>query len=151
MGTLADLIEIYIKQRLKQSQDQEIELSRAQLAEVFRCVPSQINYVLTTRFTLDRGFIIESRRGGGGYIRVLQIQTDDTDKAAAKLFKQIGTTVSERDLENYLLTFYDLGILTGKQAQVIKGIVQQETGLVEQDKDKLRASLLRAMLCMVLK
>ncbi len=70
MGTLADHIEAYIKRMLRESQTNSIELSRAQLADSFACVPSQINYVLTTRFSLERGYVVESRRGGGGgYIR----------------------------------------------------------------------------------
>ena len=63
MGSLADLIEQYLQQLLAQAN--QVELQRRELAKMFRCVPSQINYVLETRFTVDRGYLIESRRGGG--------------------------------------------------------------------------------------
>lgn len=76
MASLADLIESYIKQQLRSSENQAIAISRAQLAELFSCVPSQINYVLTTRFTLERGYMIESRRGGGGYIRIVRVNQE---------------------------------------------------------------------------
>ncbi len=149
MSTLADLIEIYIKQQLKQSEDQAVEISRAQLAETFSCVPSQINYVLTTRFTLDRGYLIESRRGGGGYIRVVQTNHQGKNKVAAKLFQQIGHAINQRDAEDLLLGFHDLEMISLKQLQLVRGILQRETGLYDLDKDHLRASLLRSMLFIV--
>ena len=63
MGSLADLIEQYLQQLLAQAN--QVELQRRELAKMFRCVPSQINYVLETRFTVDRGYLIESRRAAG--------------------------------------------------------------------------------------
>ncbi|NLW48980.1 MAG: CtsR family transcriptional regulator [Firmicutes bacterium] len=72
MSNLADLIEQYLRTAL--AQQNIVELQRRELAKMFRCAPSQINYVLETRFTLDQGFIIESKRGGGGYIRITHSQ-----------------------------------------------------------------------------
>lgn len=72
MRLLSDSIEDFIKALMEDEQDQQqaIELRRNELAEHFQCAPSQINYVLATRFTPDHGYVIESRRGGGGYIRI---------------------------------------------------------------------------------
>lgn len=148
--TLADLIENYIKQRLGNSQDQSVALSRAQLAELFSCVPSQINYVLTTRFTIERGYIIESRRGGGGYIRILRIEPGDRKKVAVKLFNEIGQSISEREADNYLDAFLELSLLRSKQVQLIRGFLQKEIMGNSKYHDEQRASLLRAMLFMVL-
>ena len=74
MRLLSDSIEDFIKALMEDEQDQQqaIELRRNELAEHFQCAPSQINYVLATRFTPDHGYVIESRRGGGGYIRIYQ-------------------------------------------------------------------------------
>ena len=72
MSNLADLIEQYLRTVL--AQQNIVELQRRELAKMFRCAPSQINYVLETRFTLDQGYIIESKRGGGGYIRITHSQ-----------------------------------------------------------------------------
>ena len=69
---LSDTIEHFIKELMTQ-EEPEVELRRNELAEYFSCAPSQINYVLATRFTPDNGYIIESRRGGGGYIRIVRI------------------------------------------------------------------------------
>lgn len=73
--TISDIIEEFIISSL--DDDQFIELSRNDLAKFFSCVPSQINYVLNTRFTLNRGFVVESQRGGGGYIKVVRMQNSD--------------------------------------------------------------------------
>ena len=72
MSNLADLIEQYLRAIL--AQQKIVELQRRELARMFRCAPSQINYVLETRFTFDQGYIIESKRGGGGYIRITHLQ-----------------------------------------------------------------------------
>ncbi|NLM41042.1 MAG: CtsR family transcriptional regulator [Firmicutes bacterium] len=146
MGTLADHIEAYIKHLLQRSESRSVELSRAQLADAFSCVPSQINYVLATRFTLERGYIVESRRGGGGYIRIAHVQVEDDLTHAANLLKSIGSQLSERRMENILARLQDLGMITPRHCRLIRGIVQQETGAIGQGKDLLRASLVRALL-----
>ena len=75
---LSDAIEQFIKTMLTQEAP-EVELKRNELAEYFNCAPSQINYVLATRFTPDHGYIIESRRGGGGYIRIFRMAQDTSE------------------------------------------------------------------------
>lgn len=146
MGTLADHIEAHIKKMLKSSGDNSVELSRAQLANDFSCVPSQINYVLATRFTLERGYIVESRRGGGGYIRVVHVQVEDDLTHAVNLLRSIGSQLSERQLENILARLTDIGVISPRECRLVRGIVQQEVGTINQGKDVLRASLLRALL-----
>lgn len=68
MARLSDIIEEFIKDMLDDAQDNELQIQRNELANKFSCAPSQINYVLTTRFTANKGYYIESRRGGGGCI-----------------------------------------------------------------------------------
>ena len=75
---LSDTIEEFIKMMMAQDEE-EIELKRNELAEYFSCAPSQINYVLSTRFTPDHGYVIESRRGGGGCIRVIRLRRGSGD------------------------------------------------------------------------
>jgi len=150
MGTLADHIEAYIKEMLRANQGRAIELSRAQLADVFACVPSQINYVLATRFSLERGYIVESRRGGGGYIRIGRVQVEDVRREALELIREIGLRLTEREMDNLLARLMDFRIITSRQAQMIRGIVQQETSGVDEGKDVLRASLVRGMLLLTL-
>ena len=73
LNNKADTIEDYILKRLKQNSDRQIELKRTEVADEVSCAPSQISYVLSTRFTTERGFVVESRRGLGGYIRIALI------------------------------------------------------------------------------
>ena len=75
--TISDIIENFIISSL--DEDSFIELSRNDLAKFFSCVPSQINYVLNTRFTVNRGFVVESQRGGGGYIKVVRVQDNNSN------------------------------------------------------------------------
>ena len=73
MSNIADLIEAYILRQLAAQQDVKVELRRTDIADEISCAPSQISYVLSTRFTQDKGFVVESRRGLGGYIRIVQV------------------------------------------------------------------------------
>lgn len=74
---LSNIIEDFINEMLREANGGEIELKRNALAEKFSCVPSQINYVITTRFSPERGYLVESRRGGGGYIRITPVACGD--------------------------------------------------------------------------
>lgn len=74
MRNISDLIEQHLKKLLSDSINDFIEIQRSELAGHFKCVPSQINYVLTTRFTPEHGYVVETRRGGGGYIRITRVR-----------------------------------------------------------------------------
>ena len=82
VNNIADAIEDYIRKELASKEDGQVELKRTELANIMSCAPSQISYVLSTRFTHDRGFIVESRRGLGGYIRITIVNSEDKDDFA---------------------------------------------------------------------
>ena len=88
MRTISDTIEKFL---LDNFSNEELELSRNELADFFGCVPSQINYVLSTRFTLDKGYIVDSQRGGGGYVKIKKINIDDKFKDI--IFERIGNNI----------------------------------------------------------
>ena len=90
---ISDSITAYILHRLEQAENGETELQRNTLAEELGCVPSQINYVLTSRFTPEQGYIVESRRGGGGYIRVRRIKFQPTVTPLMHTVNAIGDTL----------------------------------------------------------
>ena len=77
MSNIADMIESYILRQLATRQDGQVELRRTDIADEISCAPSQISYVLSTRFTQDKGFVVESRRGLGGFIRIAQVPLRD--------------------------------------------------------------------------
>ncbi len=101
----SDSIEAYIKSILAQAG--MVELKRSELADVFQVVPSQINYVIKTRFTESRGYIVESKRGGGGYIRIGKIEFSDRHQMLCGLYDSVGERVSQQvftDVIQLLLT-----------------------------------------------
>ena len=73
---ISDLIASFLQESLEEAENGVLEVQRSDLAQRFNCVPSQINYVMSTRFSPERGYIVESRRGGGGYIRIRRVQMD---------------------------------------------------------------------------
>lgn len=91
---ISDLITAYILERMDQADSGVAELKRNELAEELGCVPSQINYVLTSRFTPERGYIVESRRGGGGYIKIYRVQQGPTVSPLMHTVNAIGNTLS---------------------------------------------------------
>lgn len=106
--SLADRIEQYIKVLIARSEDKQIEIQRAELAETFACVPSQVSYVVSTRFTEEEGYYTESRRGGRGYVRITQFSTSPVQQAIVfdyidELRKRELITERETELIKYLL------------------------------------------------
>ena len=94
---LSDSIESFIKTLLTQ-EEPEVELKRNELAEYFGCAPSQINYVLATRFSPDHGYIIESRRGGGGYIRIVRVVQSGAQRLMYLANERIGEAITEAEI-----------------------------------------------------
>ncbi|MGI6038048.1 MAG: CtsR family transcriptional regulator [Limnochordia bacterium] len=149
MATLADAIERYLKRMLERAGEGVIEIRRVQLAEEFSCVPSQINYVLETRFTPEKGYIVESRRGGGGYIRIFRVLWGSPPHLFQHICDSIGEKINQRSADSLLTRLRELRALDEKQDALIRGALRRETaGLQEPWNDILRASLLKAMLMM---
>lgn len=152
MGTIADEIERYIKRILDASQNGVVELQRNELALKFSCVPSQINYVLSTRFTVEQGYIVESRRGGGGYVRIVKAYVND-DSELSSLIKQLqGKMLNQYAGEGLVQKLVENEFLTEREGLLIKTIINDEV-LNGQAKDSnlLRADILSAVLLTLLK
>ena len=96
MHNMSDIIEQYIKQLFEEAQDDVVEIQRANIAQRFDCVPSQLNYVIKTRFTNEHGYEIESKRGGGGYIRITKVETKDQNNYIKRLMELIGPALSQQ-------------------------------------------------------
>ncbi|MFA9424475.1 MAG: CtsR family transcriptional regulator, partial [Sedimentibacter sp.] len=106
MSNLSNIIEDFIKELMEANNYKTIEIQRNILAHQFDCAPSQINYVLTTRFNNDRGYIVESRRGGGGCIKIFRVRTSMKDEIQSLLNDSIGSSITFNkalDLINALL------------------------------------------------
>ena len=145
---LSDSIEQFIKTMLAQ-EEQEVELKRNELAEYFGCAPSQINYVLATRFTPDHGYIIESRRGGGGYIRIFRMQQDTGKQLVYLLNERIGDSISVLSANHLIQQLQEREIVTPDEAALMAAAVSAQSlslPLPESLKDALRAKILKSML-----
>lgn len=141
--TLAELIEAYILQLL--SETGEFEVKRSDLAAKFRCVPSQITYVLDTRFTPERGFLVESRRGEGGYVRIKRLDCPSVVEVLKMVRQREG--VDQRFAEAVLDRLALQRLITERERAIMARALDRETlriGLPE--RDRLRRRLLTAML-----
>ena len=103
-----------------------VELSRNELANRFNCVPSQINYVIQTRFIPELGFYVESKRGGNGYIKISKISTYE-ESNLADLFDKIGNKMSQNVVDVYLKDFLIYNMLDEKIAKLIKVSVSDKS------------------------
>ncbi len=148
MAQLSDSIEQFIKELM--CEEQHIELRRNELAQHFGCAPSQINYVLATRFSVDHGYIIESRRGGGGYVRIVRMQEREEGNLLEALLNRVGNSVDE-DTANAIITHLkDLKLVTVNEAKLMRAAVSRNAlALPISAKDVLRAAVLRNMLVQV--
>lgn len=108
MGLTSD-IEKFLLERMKLEKREYIEIGRNDLAEQFNCAPSQINYVLTTRFTPYQGYYVESRRGGSGYIKIIKLEMTE-----------------DQLINNILNGTIDKKITLDKAKHIIKGLVEEE-------------------------
>jgi transcriptional regulator CtsR len=138
---MTDVIEQHLLELLGDSS--AVELQRAELAQRFGCAPSQINYVLLTRFTPARGFVVESRRGGGGYIRLVRLPAE-----ARGDLTRFPAACDQATAEQHLTRLREAGRLTEREAAMLRAIISREVlSLPLPLRDRIRAAILRAALC----
>ncbi|AGA56469.1 transcriptional repressor of class III stress genes [Thermobacillus composti KWC4] len=151
MRNITDLIEQYLKQMIRESAEGTVEIQRNELADKFSCVPSQINYVIATRFTLERGYLVESKRGGGGYIRIRKLELPDCQPIHEHVLRTIGNRIDQSAAEGLIYQLAEAKLLDGREAQLLKAAVSRETLAVNLPlRDEIRARLLKAMLIALL-
>ena len=148
MAQLSDSIERFIKELMHE--DAHIELRRNELAQHFGCAPSQINYVLATRFSVDHGYIIESRRGGGGYVRIVRMQSHGETSLLETLLNRIGNSVDEETANAIISNLFERKMITAREASLMRSAVARNAlTLPISAKDVLRAAVFRNMLVQV--
>ncbi len=152
MSNISDLIECYLKRLLADSPDDHVKIQRSELAVRFNCVPSQINYVLSTRFSIGHGYIVESRRGGGGYIRIVKIPFDQRSKLVLDMCDLIGDSISQARAESLIKRLLEEEIITRREALLMVAATGRDVlRLARPGRDKLRALVLKAMITAVLR
>ncbi|WP_079504302.1 CtsR family transcriptional regulator [Mesobacillus jeotgali] len=147
MRNISDIIENYLKQVLEMSDKDILEIKRSEVADKFQCVPSQINYVINTRFTIERGYLVESKRGGGGYIRIIKVQTYDHAHLIDDLLSLIRTRISQSSAEDVIYRLVDEDVVTDREAKIMLSVLDRSVLYIElPQRDELRARMLKAML-----
>lgn len=147
MGNLADRIEEYLKQILEQTSEGYIVLQRSELAGEFECVPSQINYVLDTRFTVERGYLVESRRGGGGYLRIIRLGMGSEGQYQKVMRQLIGEQISRERTNALVERLFEEELVTLREAALIKSVLSGNNLSGElRSWDELRARLMKDIL-----
>lgn len=145
MANLADDIEAFLKRLLRESST--IEIQRAMLASKFNCAPSQINYVMTTRFTPVHGYVVESRRGGGGYIRIVRLNMEKGEAFRTLVQQRIGHSISQEEALAVLSFLLERKWVTEREAHLMAAALLLESlGTDPPHTERVRASVLRAML-----
>ena len=122
MSVLSDHIEDFIKE-LMTEEDGTAELQRNELAQRFQCAPSQINYVLTTRFSPNRGYITQSRRGGGGYIRVIRLNVDKCAYISQIIEQNLRQGINMRQAGELIEGFVQTGVINGNMKNMLLAAV----------------------------
>ena len=141
---ISDLIEDFIKDMLKT--EDELEIQRNELAEHFNCVPSQINYVISTRFKPSQGYYVESRRGGGGHITIKKINVTQSNYLM-HIITSIGDTLTSKEVDIFISNLLSDEIVTKKEAKLLKVATSDNVLNVPIDiKDNLRAKIFKNML-----
>ena len=153
MSSLTKTIEDYITRLFEEAENHQVSLRRKELAERFGCVPSQINYVLRSRFAPEHGFVVESQRGGHGYIRIVQLRFRDPEERVDHLEKLVGKTLTEQESRRLLTNLQNRGILSPRERLLIEVALrnQDEQGKTLFDipvfrRDMMRADLMKRLM-----
>ena len=147
MSNITDVIEQYLKQVLQSKGKNMIEIKRNEIADQFQCVPSQINYVINTRFTIEKGYIIESKRGGGGYIRIHRIEHQVESELLDDIIEMINPIVSQQAAIDVLGRLLDKEVITEREEKIILSAIDRNTlAFTLPLRDEVRARILTAML-----
>ena len=142
---ISDIIEEFIKDMMK-DEDDFVEIQRNELAEHFNCVPSQINYVIATRFRPQQGYYVESRRGGGGHIRIKKISNDKED-IFMHIINNVGDQITSNEVDILISNLLSSDMIDEQLAKLLKVATSDNVLAVPQDtKDKLRANIFKNML-----
>ena len=143
---ISDIIEDFIKEIFDENQNDYIEIQRNELAHHFNCVPSQINYVIETRFKPSQGYYVESKRGGGGNIKIKKLKTNKSDYIT-HIINNIGKEMTANDVDILISDFLTYNIITKEEAKLLKVATSDNVLKLDKSiKDEVRARIFKNML-----
>ena len=142
---MSDLIESYLKNVLLSNET--VEIRRSEIADQFNCVPSQINYVINTRFTIQQGYVVESKRGGGGYIRIMKVNLVDEMDVLNTLGDLIPHQLSVREANHLLQNLYENELISKREAQMMALMMDKDTFPVSvKNGDEIRSNMMKKLI-----
>lgn len=142
---ISDIIEAFINDRIA-GEGGKAEIKRNELAEHLGCVPSQINYVISTRFTAERGYTVESRRGGGGYISIKRV-IYPTDNTVMHVVNSIGDSIDFESAKAIIKSLWEYDVITRREAEIMISVLSDRILTLPRDqRGILRARLVKNML-----
>lgn len=143
---MSDVIEDFIKDLFEEDESDFIEIQRNELAQHFNCVPSQINYVISTRFKPSQGYYVESKRGGGGNIKIKKITNTKSDYIM-HIINNIGKSITSNEVDILINDFLTYDFVTPKEAKLLKVATSDNVLALTKDvKDEVRARIFKNML-----
>lgn len=143
---MSDVIEDFIKDLFDEDDSDLIEIQRNELAQHFNCVPSQINYVISTRFKPSQGYYVESKRGGGGNIKIKKINNTKSDYIM-HIINNVGKKITTNEIDILLSDFLTYNIITSQEAKLLKVATSDNVLKLDKDiKDEVRARIFKNML-----
>lgn len=143
---VSDIIEQFL-QDLMQKSNGTLEIQRKTIADRFGCVPSQINYVIRTRFTNERGYLVESKRGGGGYLRISRVAAPEKSNHVMHIVNSIGEKISFQTAAVFVKNMIDNEFLSLREGRIIlSGLADNVLPFPLPVRDGVRAALLKNML-----
>lgn len=148
---MSDIIEAFLKQMINDT-DGAIEIQRNELANHFKCVPSQINYVIDTRFTTERGYYVESRRGGGGHIRIRRVNISRPGNYLMHIISSMGDSISQQSAEVFINNFIDYEVISVREGLILKAATSDKVlGVIQMPgRDIMRAAMLKNIMTSLL-
>lgn len=149
MAKLSNSIEEFLLNLIDEANG-TVEIQRALLAERFNCAPSQINYVLTTRFTPYKGYYVESRRGGGGYIRIIRVEFKNKNSIDKLFNEEIGNAITKDKADQIINELLRLEYITTRESEIIKvAICDRSLQYAGEEKNEIRANILKNILLII--
>ncbi len=150
MAKISNLIEEFIKSLINETDTGIVEIQRNELANKFDCAPSQINYVLTTRFTSEKGYYIESRRGGGGCIKIFKIDINDDNHIKNMVSNIIGDSITSSQCNSIIKEFIEEEVISEREGRIMRAALNDRLLYSSSIGKELRASILKNMLLVLI-
>lgn len=148
MAKLSNSIEEFLNELIEEANG-ALEIQRTKISDHFNCAPSQINYVLTTRFTPYKGYYVESRRGGGGFIRIVKVEFQDHEKSLDLFRDFIGDSITKDKADLLIKELRRRDFISSREAELIRVSLSDRSLSLSDNRNILRANILKNILLVI--